>query len=226
MPFINPPSSGSGVTVSRDDIGPPQALVTAMERLLDFGPSAPHIDLSNIGGETMSQFWLTLNNLLALNASFNGTGDQQVDLSDNAFNVYALDHTLESIATFFATGCTLDLSGGTNATPTPADAALVVGSGAGGLINGVYARNGDFGGRATYLCAGNGAYARWNVSQWELLTVGNALIYKSTDNVAFPWLVTTWIDDTAFSAPVPTVTQSPHAGVQMIRDAGGTCLIN
>jgi hypothetical protein len=96
------------------------------------------------------------------------------------------------------------------------DAAIVEGGGTGIVIsgageptaNGTYAFNGVLNGRDSYLL---GAWtANWNGSQWYVSN-GYDLWYYSDDDVLQPYLVTTWVVDTA-AGPAPTVTAEGGSG--------------
>lgn len=96
-----------------------------------------------------------------------------------------------------------------------APAALVAGAGT-SAANALYTfRNVDGNGHPSYNINGepdsdifkaihndNGAGGIY----WRILD--DDVYYYSTDNVAFPWLVTTWVQDIGDS-PVPTVTEVP-----------------
>lgn len=86
----------------------------------------------------------------------------------------------------------------------------VVVSGAGITdVNGTWKPYGDFNGKTAYYAdwyiGDEWSEISWQSSQWQIWYNGN-LIYYSTDDVATPDLVTTWVIGDAGIAPLPTVT--------------------
>jgi hypothetical protein len=89
--------------------------------------------------------------------------------------------------------------------PDPETASAIVSGAGSASSNGTYERNGDVNGRPNYELLG-GNFIRWSGASWVLNdnTVGGTT-YSSSDDVAYPWLVTTWVVEDG-TEPVPTVT--------------------
>lgn len=84
-------------------------------------------------------------------------------------------------------------------------------------VRGIYPRDGENGGRAKYTLVGGAADADsifWTTF-WSILN-SNSSMYGSTDNVATPNLVTTWLKDSGVE-PLPTVRYATWADI----DAAG-----
>lgn len=82
-----------------------------------------------------------------------------------------------------------------------------------GTSNGLYIENGSVASRPQYtLSGGILAAVSWSGAQWVILSEDELNQYVSDDDVAFPWLVTTWATDEG-SLPLPTLT---HPAVQQL----------
>lgn len=86
---------------------------------------------------------------------------------------------------------------------------LVSGAGT-GAANGTYTLRGTFNAKNFYNLLGSGtdtavSAIHWTGTYWEITDTGGTQYYYSTDNVATPNLVTTWILFTGVN-PLPTVT--------------------
>lgn len=87
----------------------------------------------------------------------------------------------------------------------PLDAFVVSGAGS-ETTNGEYVRDGNSGARASYSTGANTAI--WNGGRWEIYDAAlGDVSYYSFDDVAYPWLVTTWETEAA-DGPAPAVMQS------------------
>lgn len=76
-------------------------------------------------------------------------------------------------------------------------------------------------GRASYNLEGEVdsgvAHAiQWNGSQWLIFGDSGEDLYVSTDDVPFPWLVSTWSLSDFGANPAPTVSVSPNQSGELI----------
>lgn len=88
-----------------------------------------------------------------------------------------------------------------------AEAVQIIGAGT-EAANGYYTKRGTFNGRPYYNLIGTpnatAAYAvSWSGSDWKIFKDDGNNQYGSTDDVAYPWLVTTWSQNGG-DTPVPT----------------------
>lgn len=79
--------------------------------------------------------------------------------------------------------------------------------------NGTYEPNGTLNGKNQYIKSGGIEEIFWTGTEWWIGTASG--IYKSTDAVLEPWLVTTWLVGTA-TLPVPTVTNDVAGGAALL----------
>lgn len=91
-----------------------------------------------------------------------------------------------------------------------ASSAIVSGAGT-AAVNGTYTERGTSDGKPYYNLEGQPDNTGIDVIVWQTASVRwviytNDSMYQSTDAVAFPWLVTTWVALEG-SEPVPTVTE-------------------
>lgn len=100
-----------------------------------------------------------------------------------------------------------------SASGTTADGAngacIISGAGTGGA-NGTWICNGSSNGKPSYGLDGRDPVLysiKWVSTSWRI-AVNGLDVYRSTDNVAFPWLVTTWILRPDGANPLPVTTQS------------------
>ena len=85
---------------------------------------------------------------------------------------------------------------------------LVSGAGSSG-VDGLYIETGTVFGKKFYVRQSGGYTLSWNGTNWGIRSsVGSIAIYTSSDNVEFPWQVTTWIV-AAGILPFPSVSESP-----------------
>ncbi len=71
--------------------------------------------------------------------------------------------------------------------------------------NGIYTESGTTGGKSSYIGGPFSFVVEWITDHWEIRDDGDlGVIYSSTDDVAKPWLVMTWIKETAGELPLPT----------------------
>ena len=86
-------------------------------------------------------------------------------------------------------------------------------SGAGtATVNGIYTLTGEEAGKPYYNLSGSSAADQnaiaWDGESWYIWGSAQETQYGSTDNVAFPWQVTTWTGEDG-GPPMPTVTEAP-----------------
>lgn len=94
----------------------------------------------------------------------------------------------------------------------PSGPVLVEDAGSSGA-NGIYTERGVFTDRPYYILEGeaddpSSNSITWDSERWVISGSGANLLYTSFDDVAFPWLATTWIE-LGGDLPVPTVIISP-----------------
>jgi hypothetical protein len=85
---------------------------------------------------------------------------------------------------------------------------LVSGAGT-SAVNGAYLVDGTFNGKTRYTLVGGVTGTNsiaWYGTTWQIVSTTGQ--YTSFDNVAYPWLVTSWLTSGG-SNPVPTVTEVP-----------------
>jgi hypothetical protein len=81
--------------------------------------------------------------------------------------------------------------------------------------NGLYIRNGEENGKAAYFLNGTNtsnsqSFIVWNGDLWAIEELEYGTIFSSSEDVAYPWLVTNWINVGPESDP-PTITlQTPN----------------
>lgn len=133
--------------------------------------------------------------------------------TSNNLSQTSVDGILSALAAGTVSGGTIDLSGGTNAAPGAtgiAAIAVLAGTTMGiadtgnANVDGDYDPNGTLNGRDAYIHASNGiTEVYWTGTVWRIVAVG--AILDSSDDVAQPWLATTWtlISGTASD---PTIT--------------------
>jgi hypothetical protein len=85
-------------------------------------------------------------------------------------------------------------------------------SGAGSSpINGIYIEAGIVDGKRSYNLQSGSYVIAWSNPNWVIRSaLGGIVIYTSSNNVEFPWQVTTWNTGVGIE-PVPTVTEIPAA---------------
>jgi hypothetical protein len=82
-------------------------------------------------------------------------------------------------------------------------------SGAGSIgVDGLYVESGDFDGKKFYNLQTGGYVIAWDSPNWVIRSITSITIYTSSNNVQFPWQVTSW-SVASGSAPVPAVNESP-----------------
>jgi hypothetical protein len=91
---------------------------------------------------------------------------------------------------------------------------LVSGSGV-ASANGTYTYRGEFDGKPYYNLSGaeydvDRNSMVWNGEIWVILDGFINFLYRSEENVEFPWMSSAWLED-AGQLPVPTVTEIPAA---------------
>jgi hypothetical protein len=109
-------------------------------------------------------------------------------------------------------------------------ALTISGAGSAGANVGYFLINAT-GGRGVYQSFPTAsATVRWTGSQWEIRN-GPDTLYSSTDDVDYPWQVTTWNVESGGTSPLPTVTQGNSSliktqdGQQMAIDQGRSILV-
>jgi hypothetical protein len=83
---------------------------------------------------------------------------------------------------------------------------LVSGAGS-SAVNGLYIEAGDFGGKKFYNLQTGGYVIAWDNPNWVIRNIASITLYTSSNNVQFPWQVTSW-STASGSAPVPSVSES------------------
>jgi hypothetical protein len=86
----------------------------------------------------------------------------------------------------------------------------VVVSGAGSTeINGTYTMTGTHNGKPYYNKGGLSVFDQFAISNsgagWEIYDEGGDILYETSNNPAFPWLVTSWVVSIGV-LPVPELT--------------------
>jgi len=155
-------------------------------------------------------------------------GPLPVSFANNAMDVASIDATLAFLAElnfFLNLPSTLNLSGGTNATPTQ-NAVVVAGAGT-GSVNGSYTQRGTRNGRPYYNLIGQAdnptvSAVTYNGMGWDIADSGGAPQY--TGDATNPWDVTWTLTGTG-SDPVPTVTSTNGDQATLIA-AGWTVTTN
>jgi hypothetical protein len=218
-----------GVTVSNGvPILPKQAWVTAMER---FNASVitndgNAFDWSNLeitfAGIECAAFLFALG---VIDAGGNG-----VNLEGNLIS--SVDALLSES---YSLPRSLNLSGGTNAVPTPvqvdSDAAASVSISGAGLeaVNEDSPRSADENGRAAYSVSNTDEGVLWDGTKW-VINHSAVAIYQSTDDVEYPWLVETWIPADNVNLPSPVVARVsgflPNAAITTRLDNGYPTTVN
>ena len=95
---------------------------------------------------------------------------------------------------------------------TQAPSNVLVSEAGSGVVNGTYTYTGVSDGKPHYNLPVSSDTDRsaisWLTNQWTIWGDGNESQYSSTDDVEFPWQVTTWIGEDG-GPPMPTVTEIP-----------------
>ena len=206
-------NSGNATVPSDAPIQPAQAFVDSPYTLfLKAGFNDPFIlDLSNKG----------ITSILGGSAGQGGLYDfvhildainippATIDLRGNAITntdeiLIAIAREVDQIGT---NGGELKLEGGTNAAPSPGNDVVISGAGS-TEANGTYSLiNVSWGTdpkNIFYQFGDADHYIQWDGTGWSIY--GLSCHYKSSENVDYPWLATTWSKITG-STPVPTVSR-------------------
>lgn len=231
-PQIIPRGGGGNATVPPDaPIQPAQAFVDNIDALLlNLGPgSGAALDLSNksitsvtIGTKSSSPFgaWFVVYNQTI--------GAPNLNLSGNAIataTVVTILSDCVALANSDGVVATLNLSGQTPAAPPTLNCMSVAGAGT-AAANGAYTPRGTVNGKEYYNLVGqpdstSGYAIGWEDFgiagiQWGITDSVSAVLYISSDDVATPDLVTTWLVAPSGSLPVPTVTSANTSKVQLV----------
>jgi hypothetical protein len=102
---------------------------------------------------------------------------------------------------------TLSVNGSYGLATVEYNAVVVSGAGT-AAVNGIYTVTGESVGKPYYNLAGSNAdqsAITWDNGYWTIWGPENESQYSSTDDVAFPWQVTTWSGDDG-GPPMPTLT--------------------
>jgi hypothetical protein len=95
---------------------------------------------------------------------------------------------------------------------TAAPSSVLVSGAGSDFVNGIYTLTGEIDGKPYYNLPASSDADRsaisWSINQWIIWGDGNESQYSSTDDVEFPWQVTTWIGEGG-GPPLPIVTEIP-----------------
>lgn len=229
--YINSSGGGGNATVPNDaPIQPAQAYVDNIIYFtnLDNGYPTMPLPLSNKG--------ITFLDADLIHRWFARTW-QVANLSGNALsesNVNAILARLVADSDSAYNASEINLSGGTNAAPTITPAAAIASSGESNInVSPLFDREQPQLGKPTYGDSVDGnsdtvqiVYTNSQIPlaagglsdstpKWVIYDPNGDIIYFSTDDVAYPWLITTWqrgrhvqTDDSPASATLPVVTQT------------------
>jgi hypothetical protein len=93
---------------------------------------------------------------------------------------------------------------------TQAPSSVLVSAAGSDVVNGTYTYTGVSDGKPYYNLPVSSDADRsaisWSINQWIIWGDGNESQYSSTDDVEFPWQVTTWMGEDG-GPPLPTVTE-------------------
>jgi len=94
------------------------------------------------------------------------------------------------------------------AAPTTFNAVIVSGAGT-SAVNGTYSETGERQGKKYYNLQGSDPFissVMWNGEFWDIFDENSGVIYNSSEDVEFPWLVETWNIADFGELPTPTLT--------------------